>query len=128
MSVQSMPREYQDWRSDQYDRAEDAAYSFGYHLITKCRDEAIGTIPQGASPETKEQIEKAVDIALHNVMDLLEGFWKLEVGSGTSMELVLKVQIQNENTGENVENIEISPCKLDLPIGYWKWAEEREFR
>ena len=26
-----------------------------------------------------------------------------------------------------VEN-QIAPCRLDLPIGYWKWARDREFR
>jgi hypothetical protein len=28
---------------------------------------------------------------------------------------------------EVVETEEISPRKLDLPIGYWKWAQMREF-
>ena len=128
MSVVSLPEEYKNWRTNQFDRAEDAAYSFGFHLITKCRDEALGTIPPDASIETKEQITQAVDVALHNVMDLLEGFWKLEIGEGTSMELALNINVQNDSTQENIETIEISPCKLDLPIGYWKWANDREFR
>jgi hypothetical protein len=65
-------------------------------------------------------------VALHNVMDLLEGFWPLESGASHSVEYVLQVRVRDAS-GKAVESIDLSPCKLDLPIGYWKWAREREF-
>ena len=127
METASLPREHQDWRTSGPGRAEDAAYLFGYYLILHCRDEAIAKIPANASPDTKAAVEVAVDTALHNVCDLLEGFWPLEAGPKKRIALALGVQVGDEE-GDVVETVEISPCKLDLPIGYWKWAQDREFR
>jgi hypothetical protein len=127
MKKDSLPRNYQNWRTSESDRAEDAAYLFGYYLIQHCRDEAIATVADDASSDVKAAVEKAVDVALHNVCDLLEGFWKLRAGPKNTISLVLAVQVR-DSTNEVMESVEISPCKLDLPIGYWKWAQDREFR
>lgn len=121
------PRSYEDWRTDPFKRAEDAAYTFGYHLIQHCRDEAMGTLPAGASSDTRKAVEEAVDTALHNVCDMLEGYWKLEAGPNHAVQLVLGIQVQGPD-GKELETQNISPCKLDLPIGYWKWARDREFK
>ncbi len=127
MGTEVLPRDFPEWRIDCFDRLEDAAYTFGYFLIKHCRDEAMGTLAEDASPEVRAAVEKAVDAALHNVCDLLEGFWPLESGSEQRVSLVLGVQV-SDSAGKVVETQEISPCKLDLPIGYWKWARDREFR
>ena len=127
MNIIAHPRPFADWRTSPIDREEDAAYTFGYHLIIHCRDEALATLPPSASPEMRAAVEKAVDTALHNVNDMLEGFWKLEAGPEHSVELALAVQVRDAKR-KLVERLEISPCKLDLPIGYWKWARDREFR
>ena len=127
MADASMPRKYDEWRTPQFDREEDAAYLFGYYLVKHCRDEAMATVPANLPPETKAAVEKAVDVALHNVCDLLEGFWRLDAGPKHTISLALQIQVHDEKN-EVVERADISPCKLDLPIGYWKWAHEREFR
>jgi hypothetical protein len=80
-----------------------------------------------ASPDVKGAVEKAVDTALHNVCDMLEGFWRLKAGPEHTISLALGVQFRDPQN-EVVEIQEISPCKLDLPIGYWKWTQERKFR
>jgi len=121
------PREYPEWRTGQFDRPEDAAYLFGYYLIMHCRDEAMATLPADASSDVKVAVEKAVDTALHNVCDMLEGFWRLDAGRNHTISLALGIQVRDAQN-RIVETQEISPCKLDLPIGYWKWAQEREFR
>ena len=120
------PRVYPDWRAGS-DRAEDAAHLFGYYLMLHCREEALATLPANATAKTKAAVEKAVDIALHNVCDMLEGFWRLKAGPNHTISLALGVQVLDAEN-EVVETQEISPCKLDLPIGYWKWAQEHEFR
>jgi hypothetical protein len=127
MKVVTPPRKFSKWRAAPFDRAEDAAYQFGYYLILHCREEALAKIPTGASLETKAAIEEAVDVALHNVCDMLEGFWRLEAGPKHTLSLSLGVQVRDVQNNV-VESQEISPCKLDLPIGYWKWSREREFR
>lgn len=127
METATPPRNYLDWRTGSFDRAEDAAYLFGYYLIMHCRDEALATLPADASPDVRAAVEKAVDIALHNVCDMLEGFWRLEAGPEHAISLTLGIQARDARN-EVLETQEISPCKLDLPIGYWKWAREREFR
>jgi hypothetical protein len=127
MESKSQPRPYAEWRTDAVDREEDAAHAFGYHLIVRCRDEAMATLPADASPEVKAAVRKAVDTALHNVNDLLEGYWKLDGGPEHSIELALVVRVRDAKR-QVVETLEISPCKVDLPIGYWKWARNREFR
>jgi hypothetical protein len=58
---------------------------------------------------------------------MLEGYWKLEAGPNHAVELVLGIQVQGPD-GKEIETQNISPCKLDLPIGYWKWARDREFK
>src|SRR2546425_9647067 len=115
------PRYYPEWRTGKFDRPEDAAYLFGYYLIMHCRDEAVATLPAGLSPDVKAAVEKAVDTALHNVCDMLEGFWPLDAGLEHKISLILGVQVRDAQN-DVVETQEISPCKLDLPIGYWKWA------
>lgn len=127
MKIQAHPRPFREWRSKPVDREEDAAYTFGYHLIIHCRDEALATLPPDASPEVRAAVEKAVDTALHNVNDMLEGFWRLDAGPDHSIELALCVRV-HDSERTVVEEREISPCNVDLPIGYWKWAQEREFR
>ena len=127
MTASKPPRDFTEWRRDAYDRSEDAAYAFGFHLIAHCRDEALATVPDNPTPETLAAVEKAVDVALHNVCDLLEGFWRLEAGPKHSIALALHVEVQNED-GDTVETHRISPCEQDLPIGYWKWARDGEFR
>ena len=127
MATPIPPRTFPEWRSDGFDRAEDAAYAFGHDLIVHCRDEALSSVPPDASLPTRVAVEKAVDIALHNVMDLLEGFWPLPSGSGHHLKYVLQVRVEND-AGKLVDTQEIAPCKLDVPIGYWKWAKDREFR
>ncbi len=127
MSDISLPVEYQNWRANATDRTEDAAYIFGYYLIMHCRDEAMATLATDTPPEITAAVEKALDVALHNVCDLLEGFWRLEAGPKHTVSLALHVQVRDENNNV-AEVIDISPCKLDLPIGYWKWAHDREFR
>jgi hypothetical protein len=127
MPVTMPPREYPVWRTDTFDRAEDAAYTFGYHLILHCRDEAMAEVPAHASPETRAAVEAAVDLALHNVMDMLEGFWPLSSGPSHSVEYVLQVRVRDA-ARKAVECLDISPCKQDLPIGYWKWARDGEFK
>lgn len=127
VSISKPPRGFAQWRCDANDRSEDAAYAFGFHLITHCRDEVLSTLPDDATPETLAAVEKAVDGALHNVCDMLEGFWRLEAGPRHSIALALHVEVQNED-GETVETQRISPCQHDLPIGYWKWAQDREFQ
>jgi hypothetical protein len=109
------------------DRCEDAAYLFGYYLMLHCRHEALATISPTASPDTRAAVEKAVDIALHNVCDMLEGFWPLKAGPNHSISMALAVRVCDVQN-HVVESQEISPAKLDLSIGYWKWAREREFR
>jgi hypothetical protein len=127
MAATSDPRVYPEWRVEPFDRAEDAAYGFGQDLIVLCRDQAMATVAPGASEETKAAVEVAVDRALHNVMDLLEGFWPLRSGPSHRIEYVLQVRVLDES-GEFVEAVDLSPCRLDLPIGYWKWAHDRAFR
>lgn len=127
MEVKELPRNYPEWRIGQFERPEDAAYLFGYYLIKNCRDEAMATLAADSAPGVKASVEKAVDTALHNVCDMLEGFWRLKAGPEHRIELALSVQVRNEQN-EIVETQELSPCKLDLPIGYWKWAQDREFR
>ena len=127
MDVNARPLSFPEWHSAPGDRAEDAASTFGYHLIVRCRDEAMATLPADASPEVRAEVEKAVDTALHNVNDLLEGFWTLDAGPQHTVELALAVRVYDA-IGHLVEVQEISPSKLDLPMGYWKWAKRREFR
>jgi hypothetical protein len=127
METAKPPRKYPEWRMGQYDRAEDAAYVFGYYLMLHCKEEVVATLPTDAPPATKAAVEKAVDAALHNLCDMLEGFWRLEAGADHTVSLALAVQVRDAQN-EVVETQEISPCKLDLPIGYWKWANDREFQ
>jgi hypothetical protein len=127
MNTTKPPRNYPEWRVQQSDRKEDAAYLFGYYLIMHCRAEAIAALPAGAPPEVKAVVERAVDIALHNVCDMLEGFWRLDAGPDHTISLALGVEVRDAQN-QLLETQQISQCVLDLPIGYWKWAEGREFR
>jgi hypothetical protein len=127
MTENSIPRLYLDWQKDIYDRADDAAYTFGFHLIKHCRTEAINSLPKDLTADQYETATKAVEIALHNVMDMLEGFWHLPSGDNHSIEYDLQVVVK-DNDDEEVERISISPALMDLPIGYWKWSQDKEFR
>jgi hypothetical protein len=121
------PRPFAEWRTEAFDRDEDAAHAFGHQLMVHCRDEALKAIPTRATAATRACAVEAVDTALHNVCDMLEGFWRLDIDPTHKIELVLQVRVLGKS-GDVVDTREISPCKIDLPIGYWKWARDREFR
>ena len=84
MKDTTTPRPYEEWRTGSADRGEDAAYTFGYYLMRHCRAEALKRVQAASLPATPQefqaQVEAAVDTALHNAMDLLEGFWRAEAG------------------------------------------------
>jgi hypothetical protein len=96
-------------------------------LILNCRNEALATVAPDAPPDVKAAVEKAVDTALHNVCDMLEGFFPLLAGQNHFVDLALGVRVYNAND-ELIETIVISPNMLNLPVGYWTWVEERRFR
>lgn len=126
MSAANEPKAYGEWSTNPIERAEDAAHTFGYHLMLHCRNEALKNLEAAALPATgeefREQVTAAVDIALHNVMDLLEGFWPTEAGPNHRVAYALAVCVSDEDRNP-VERIDISPCLLDLPIGYWKFRD-----
>ncbi len=130
MSYKSEPKSYEQWRQDPIQRAEDAAYTFGYHLIEHCRSEALKETHSARLPKDKPELQSivaaAVDVALHNVVDLLEGFFGTKAGPNHPVCYALGVCVCDQN-GEVIERIDISPSMLDLPIGYWKW-KDGEFR
>lgn len=123
MSISKQPRFYLQWR-DGVSREEDAAALFGHYLIQHCRQTALQTAGFGASAEARGAGEDAVDLALHGVMHLLEGYWKLPAGDGFSLQLELRVNVFRGL--EKVESVALSPGRLDLPVGYWTWVEEVE--
>ena len=51
------PEGYPGWHTGAIERAEDAAYTFGYHLTVHCRDEALARLPADTSPETRAAVE-----------------------------------------------------------------------
>ncbi len=130
MSDKSTPRPYEDWSTKPAEREEDAAYTFAYYLMRHCRAEALKQAQSAPLLVTRKQLQKqveaAVDTALHNVMDLLEGFWPMEAGPNHKAAFALSVCVSDINR-KPVERIDISPSRIDLPIGYWKW-KGGEFR
>ena len=114
------PRLHSAWRKSTADREEDAANLFGYYLMKHCREEAL--VKLASSPTVQRSLAvEAVDTALHNVMDLLEGFWSLDAGEGKQLELALHIQVTKD--GQIAEDVQISPSQIDLPIGYWAWVD-----
>jgi hypothetical protein len=72
-------------------------------------------------------IEGAVDTALHNVADLLEGYFGgSDLGKGHWIQYGLTAIICDSENAV-VERLDLAPSKLDLEIGYWKWRDG-EFR
>jgi hypothetical protein len=127
MEDTSQPRLYHEWRNEIFEREEDAAYTFGKHFIHYCRDEVIKGLSKDVTENELKKITDAINMSLHNVMDLFEGFWKLKSGDDYSIEYVLQSIVKNKD-GKELERANLSPCKLDLPIGFWKWALDGEFR
>jgi len=127
MSNPKIPRPYENWRTAPGDRAEDAANTFGHYLMLHCRAEGLKVTKSASLPATDDEfhthVAAAVDEALHNVMDLLEGFWRTPAGPNHTVEFALAVCVKS-NARIPIERIEISPCLLDLPIGYWGWKED----
>lgn len=115
------PKPYSDWRSDVDSRAEDAAYWFGYYLMRHSREEGIDTLPDNTDLKQYANVTKAVDTALHNALDLLEGFYRMPIGDGVSARLRLVMDVVDDD-GTLVESHQLAPG-LDLPIGFWKFAD-----
>jgi hypothetical protein len=67
------PWQFSEWCTDKFDREEDAAYTFGNHLIKYCRDEVMNSIPQGTSEIEKGKIKDSIHNSLHNVWI----YWKV---------------------------------------------------
>jgi hypothetical protein len=125
MNTKDTPKPFKEWRTDKFDRAEDAAYAFGYHLMHHCREEALKTAEASGCPtspeEYRQQVAAAVDTALHNVMSLVEGYWTTQAGPEHRVSYTLSVCVC-DMSGQPVETVDIS-SGTDLPIGYWKWKD-----
>jgi hypothetical protein len=126
MTELSTPLPYDQWRNGPANRAQDAAYVFGRDLMRYCRAEALKSAEVSNLPKSnedlREQIASAVDVALHNVVDLLEGFFPMDAGPNHKVSYALFVCV-NDSNGAEKERVAISPSLLDLPIGYWKWRD-----
>lgn len=127
MENNSIPRTYEEWRKNEFEREEDAANNFGFHVIIHCREAAIEELSSDLTEDQRNNAINAIDTCLHNIMDLLEVFFPLLRGNNHNLEYIVQVAVVNKK-GKTVEKINISPNKLDLPIGYWKWARDKEFR
>jgi hypothetical protein len=119
------PRLYEEWDEEETSRRIDAANLFGYDLMRYCRNEALKKasqkLPQDS--DTLPIVEEAIDTALHNVCDLLEGFFTIaNVGEKYEAAYVLAVAVHDEKW-EIIEKVDISPNMIDLQIGYWKWRD-----
>lgn len=122
---ESRPKPYPEWPTDRFGRQDAAANTLGYFLMRHCRDEALARIPADATDAARAAAIDAVDTALHNVMDLVEGFWPLSSGPMHRVEILMQVRV----TDSEHRVIETVPLEgLDLPIGYWKWAKDGDFR
>jgi hypothetical protein len=112
MEPSATPRP-EEWRESSFDREEDAAYTFGSHLTQHCRSEALKGLESAGIPKTEEafraEVTKAVDTALHSVMDLLEGFWPTQAGPNHRVAYALSVCVSAMDR-KTVERIDISPC------------------
>jgi hypothetical protein len=124
MSNTIKPRLHNAWRTGAADREEDAANLFGYYLIKHCREKALAKLASSSSMVPHSLAVEALDTALHNVMDLLEGFWPLDAGDGKQLELALHIQVTKD--GKVAEDVQVSPSQIDLPIGYWAWVDNYE--
>ncbi|MFA6046988.1 MAG: hypothetical protein WC718_18545 [Phycisphaerales bacterium] len=124
MSSEHFPRPYPEWRTGPADHQEDAAHTFGFHIMHHCFEETMEKSRELSLPRTPEEFQVAAatiaETALFNVMELLEGFWPLRSGTEHCVEYVLSVAVKRLD-GTLVERIDISPVKVDLPIGYWLW-------
>jgi hypothetical protein len=120
----TLPLPYEEWLPTPGGREYGAAYTFGYDLMRYCRAEALkaafAKLPSDS--DARPIVEEAVDIALHNVVDLLEGFFPMQSGPNHPVEYKLTVVVRNAE-GQIVEEVAISPTLMDLPIGYWKWRD-----
>ena len=67
MECNAKPRQFNEWRNNQFDRAEDAAYTFGNHLIKYCRDQVMEELPA----ETSEKERAKIKAAIHHFRPLL---------------------------------------------------------
>jgi hypothetical protein len=98
MSDKSTPRPYEQWSTNAADHKEDAAYTFGYYLMKHCRAEALKCASSQrrcvmTRKQLHKQVESAVDTALHNVLDLIEGYWPAEAGQKHTAEFALLVRV-----------------------------------
>ena len=59
MNTSDTPRPYEEWRTVSIDRAEDAAYTFAYHLMQHCRGEALKAVELAAVPKRKSSAPKS---------------------------------------------------------------------
>ncbi len=121
---------YAQWRSGKQYRGEDAATCFGYYLIQHCRNDILQqAVKFATSPDEVARTIHTVDSVLFNVIDLLEGAWMLPIDKEHQIELALHVLVRalpnhTSTTEAVIEDIPISPCELDLPIGFHKWLDD----
>ena len=78
-----------------------------------CRGEALKAVEIAAVPTSEEefraQVNTAVDIALHNVMDLLEGFWPTQAGANHRVSYALSVCIGDTSDVSSISEHERGP-------------------
>ena len=83
-------------------------------------------LPSNLSSEERTKATEAIHRALHNVLDMLEGYWRLESGPEHTVKYQLNV-IVSDGSDAVVESVDIT-TGIDLPIGFWGWARDGEFR
>jgi hypothetical protein len=104
------PREYHEWRTDASGRWRDAFHTFGHLLMTHARNGALAEVSETASVETRETASRVAELALYNLMMILEGVVGVPIGNDRSLEFALIARIRKSGEPYSVvEEFELAP-------------------
>ena len=118
---------YKKWATDPNFRWVDVGHTFGTHLMKYVRDEALNTIPENATDETRQCASEAIRHSIYAMMALFDGIHKLEIGSNNTIEYVLQAVIRDEKYNKK-EMIELAPNGDGLCMGFAGWWENDFWR
>jgi hypothetical protein len=116
-------RSYEDWPQDANRRWIHAGNTFGAYLMKYVNDAVSQSIPADATEREREIADKVCVASVFTVMEILDGFYRNDLGDNHTVDYALISRVRNKETYEVVESTELAPEGDGLCMGFWGWRE-----
>lgn len=108
---------------DDHARLIHLSHAFGRLLFDKARTPWLERAAS-MNDAVRAEVEELLDGQLFAVVEILDGFYGPTTSEGVWVEFVLSARLEDRESGEVIDEVELGPNGEGLCIGYHSWTDD----